>query len=169
MATAPRTPREVRTDAPGGPWFWAGTAVGMGMLAFGVYGLLEHSAETVPWDFLMFFVGGVVLHDGVWAPAVGLASLALVRVVPRHVRPALQGTLIVTVAVLLVVTPALTGRGRNPNNPSILPGHYGTDTLKVLAVVWLAGALLAARALRREPTAIDPPRPEEFPQDRGGW
>lgn len=157
------------SDAPSGPAFWAGTAAGLGMVAFGAWGLLRHHTETMPLNWLAFFVGSVVLHDAVWAPAVGLASLVVVRFVPRRVRPALQGTLIVTTAVLLVVTPALTGRGRNPNNPSILPGHYATDALKVLAVVWAAGLLLAVRAARREPTAVDPPRPPVLPPVPNGW
>jgi hypothetical protein len=157
-------PRE--TDAPSGAAFWAGSAIGLGMLGFGVYGLLDHHAQTMPLNWLTFFLGSVLLHDAVWAPVVGLASLALVRLVPRRVRPALQGTLVVTAAVLLVATPALTGRGRNPNNPSILPGHYGTDTLKVLAIVWAVGALLTLRALRR---AVDPPGPPALPPVPNGW
>jgi hypothetical protein len=156
-------------DAPGGRAFWVGTALGLGIVAFGVLGLLRHRAETLPADFAKFFVGSLVLHDLLWAPLVGLASLVLVRTVPRRVRPALQGTLVVTVAVLLVATPVLTGRGRNPNNPSILPGDYGPDTLKVLAVVWAGGFLAALLALRRPPTAVDPEEAVEFPPGRHGW
>lgn len=156
-------------DAPRGPVFWIGNALGMGLVAFGVYGLLVHSAQTVPLNWLTFVIGSVVLHDVVWAPAVGLASLVLVRVVPPRVRPALQGTLLVTVAVLLVATPVLTGRGRNPNNPSILPGDYGPDTLKVLAAVWVGGLLVAVFRWRREPTATDPPAAPQLPPARNGW
>lgn len=156
-------------DAPGGAVFWTGMALGLAVLAFGVWGLLDHADQTVPGNWLTFVVGSLIVHDAIWAPLVGVGSLVLVRVVPRRVRPTLQGTLIVTVAVLLVAAPALTGRGRNPNNPSILPGDYGPDTLKVLAVVWLGGTLLALRALRREPTAVDPPRPPELPHVPNGW
>lgn len=177
MATAPATPptkprtstRAEEVDAPGGGAFWIGNVIGLGILAFGVWGLLKHSDQTHPLNWLRFFVGAVITHDAIWAPIVGLASLAFVRVVPRRVRPALQGTLIVSVAAVLVVIPAWTGRGRNPNNPSILPGHYGTDLLKVLIVVWVAGALVAVRALRREPTAIDPPKPPDLPPVANGW
>lgn len=167
--TAPvkHVPRE--TDAPSGPFWWASLAVGMGMLTFGVYGFLKHSDATQPVNWLKFFVGSVLLHDAIWAPAVGLASLLLVRVVPRRVRPALQGTLIVSVAAILVVIPAWTGRGRIPNNPSILPGDYGPDLLKVLAVVWIVGILAMLRALRRPPTATDPPGPGDLPPVRPGW
>ncbi len=158
-------------EAPGGRAFWLTTAVGMGIVAFGLLGLLRHSAQTVPANFAKFFVGSLVVHDLLWAPVVGLASLLFVRVVPRTVRPVLQGTLVVTVAVVLVAIPVLTGRGRNPNNPSILPGDYGTDLLKVLLVVWIAGAAVALLARRRPPTAVDPPRPWTDPRPPGnhGW
>lgn len=156
-------------DAPGGAVFWTGMALGMGLLAFGVWGLLDNAEKTAPGNWLTFVVGSLILHDAIWAPLIGVGSLVVVRVVPRRVRPTLQGTLIVTVAVLLVVTPALTGRGRNPNNPSILPGDYGPDTLKVLAVVWLGGGLLALRALRREPTAVDLPGRPNLPPVPNGW
>lgn len=170
MAGAPTgVERAAATDAPGGRLFWASNALGMGLLAFGVWGLLDHEAKTVPLNFLKFFVGSVLLHDAIWAPVVGLASVLVVRGVPRRVRPALQGTLLVSVAVILVVTPAWTGRGRNPNNPSILPGDYGPDLLKVLAVVWILGALVALRALRRPPTASDRPAAPELPPAQGGW
>lgn len=149
---APRSPAHpVRrnTDAAGGPVFWIGTAIGMSIAAFGLWGLLQHADQTVPLNWLKFFLGGVILHDLIWAPVIALASYLLVRVVPRPVRPTLQGTLLVTAAVLLVVTPALTGRGRNANNPSILPQDYETQTLKVLGAVWIGGALVAVYRWRR--------------------
>ena len=157
------------TDAPSGPVFWIGNAIGMGIVAFGVWGLLRHSTQTMPWNFLKFFLGSLILHDMIWAPVVGVASLVLVRAVPVRVRPALQGTLIVTAAVVLVVGPALTGRGRNPNNLSILPHDYGTELLKVLAVVWIGGALVALVRMRRPATATDPAGPPELPAVPNGW
>ncbi len=158
-------------DEPGGRAFWLTNLAGMGIAAFGLAGLLRHADETMPWNWLTYLVGSLLIHDGLWAPAVGMASLLAVRTVPRRVRPALQGTLLVSVAVLLVATPVLTGRGRIPNNPSILPGDYGPDTLKVLAVVWAGGLLVALLALRRPPTATDPPAPWVDPRPPGnrGW
>jgi hypothetical protein len=156
-------------DIPGGRAFWLTNAIGMGIVAFGLWGLLGHADQTRPWNWLKFVGGSVVLHDALWAPAVGLASLVLVRVVPARIRPILQGTLVVTVAVLLVATPVLTGRGRIPNNPSILPGDYGPDTLKVLAAVWLGGLVVGALAWRRPATATDPARAPDLPPARPGW
>lgn len=159
--------RPAARDAPGGALFWLSSAVGGGILLFGVLGLLRHQAQTVPSNWLTFVLGAVVAHDALWAPAVGLASLLVVRLIPARVRPALQGTLLVSAAVVLVSIPVLTGRGRNPNNPSILPGHYGTALLEVLAVVWAAGAVAALLALRRPPAAGDAPPP--LPPARPGW
>jgi hypothetical protein len=164
----PADERPAARDAPGGPLFWASNALGTAIVVFGVLGLLRHRDVTVPSSWLTFLAGSVIAHDAIWAPLVGLLSLAVVRVVPRRVRPALQGTLLVSAAVVLVAIPVLTGRGRNPNNPSILPGHYGTALLEVLAVVWAAGALVALRALRRPPTAEDPAPPPALPP-QNGW
>jgi hypothetical protein len=162
------TPRR-ENEAPSGPWFWSGAAVGIGIVAFGVAGLIRNSARTMPASWAEFFVGGLVIHDGFWAPLVGLASLAFTRLLPAWLRPTAQGALIVTSACVLVTIPALTGRGRLATNPSILPNHYGPNLLGVIAFVWLAAALLALRARRRAPTATDPPRPHALPPRPQGW
>lgn len=166
-ATAPEQHRQAAEDAPAGPLFWISTAVGMGILLFGVLGLLRHRDATVPTNVLQLLAGSVIAHDGLFAPLVGLGSLALVRLVPRRVRPTLQGTLLISAAVILISIPVLTGRGRNPNNPSILPGDYGPSLLKVLAVIWAVGIVAALLALRRPPTAEDPPRPDPLPTQTG--
>ncbi|WP_354698079.1 hypothetical protein DSM112329_03743 [Paraconexibacter sp. AEG42_29] len=160
--------RQAARDAPGGPLFWISNAIGMGILVFGVVGLLRHQDATVPLNVLKFLAGSLIAHDALFAPLVGLGSLVIVRLVPRRVRPALQGTLIISAAVVLISIPVLTGRGRNPNNPSILPGDYGTGLLQVLAVVWAVGVIAAIRALLRPPVADDPPRAGTLPP-QNGW
>ena len=157
MAAGPSKPRAAARDAPAGRLFWISNAIGMGILVFGVLGLLRHQDATVPANLLKFLAGSLIAHDALFAPLVGLGSLALVRLIPRHVRPTVQGTLIISAAVVLISIPVLTGRGRNPNNPSILPGDYGPSLLKVLAVIWVIGIATAIYALGKPPTAEDPP------------
>lgn len=165
--------RQAALDAPGGRVFWITNALGMGIMLFGVAGLLRHRDRTVPWDALTFLAGSLVAHDALFAPLVGLGSLLLVRIVPRRVRPVVQGTLVVSAAVVLISIPVLTGRGRNPNNPSILPGDYGPALLKVLAVVWAVGAVAALwTGLRRrmgEPGTPEHVAPEPPVACRHGW
>lgn len=144
------------------------TAAGLAMLAFGVAGLLRHADETVPLNALKFLLGGLILHDGFWAPAVMVGGLLLARLVPRRFRPTVQGALIVSAALTLVAIPPLTGRGKLANNPSILPQDYGTGLLTALAVVWGITLLLLVRAALR-PEAPRVPEPPPLPEVRPGW
>lgn len=161
------SPGHRTSQAPGGRWFWAGAAIGGAVMLFGIAGLIRHRAQTMPASWAEFLIGGLIIHDGLWAPIVGLASLALVRLLPAWARPTVQGALIVSIACVLVTIPALTGRGRLPTNPSILPNDYRGNLLLVLGVVWFAAALLLIVARRRPPTATDPPVPPVYPQTTG--
>jgi hypothetical protein len=158
--SVPTRPRE---DDLGGPRFWIAAAVGLAIVAFGVAGLLRnvHGAALVSWAKLL--LGGLVAHDGIALPLVALLSVVLVRLTPARVRPPLQGALVVSVVVVLVALPVLTGAGRLSNNPSLLPSHrYGTHVLAILGVVWLCALLLAiARGRRRQD-----PAPEGAGTDR---
>lgn len=42
-------------------------------MAYGLYGLLNDHYITDPADVLVWAVGGLVLHDGLWVPLVCLA------------------------------------------------------------------------------------------------
>jgi hypothetical protein len=137
-------------DAPGGRAFWILTALGLGVSGFGLAGLLRNSAMTHPANWARFFLGALIAHDLFLAPAVGIGSLLLARVLPDAVRSVVQGAIVVSGAVVIVSIPVLDGAGRNPNNPSILPHDYGHDLLIVLAAIWaVTGALLAWRRIRR--------------------
>jgi hypothetical protein len=129
--------------------FWATSAIGMGVATFGVVGLLLASSQTRPLSWLTFFAGSLIVHDAIWAPAIALGSILLVRILPPWLRAPVQATLIVTAALVLVAIPVLGGFGRLASNPSILPGDYGSDLLKALAVVWVLGAGLSVHAWRR--------------------
>lgn len=144
------------------------TTLGLAMLAFGVLGLLRHADETRPLDALTFLLGGLVLHDGLWAPVVMVGGVVLARVVPRRFRPTVQGALLVSAALTLVAIPPWTGRGRLANNASILPQDYGAGLLTALAVVWAVAAVLLVRAAVR-PEPPRPPEPPPLPEPRPGW
>ncbi|MCW3040557.1 MAG: hypothetical protein JWM31_2462 [Solirubrobacterales bacterium] len=164
MSTPPDTPAQ-----PLGRAFWAGLAVGGGIMVFGVAGFVRHRVETDPTSSLKFLVGALVVHDALWAWVVAALGFVLVRTVPRAVRGVTMGALGVSAALALVAGPALTGRGRIANNPSILPRDYGTGLLLALAAVWAVAALLAVRALRHPALAADvPPAYANLPP-QNGW
>ncbi len=137
-----------RAEAPParGRWLWY--AVGVVVLAYGAYGLLTSGISLVAWARFALF--SVVLHDGVLAPAVVLAGVALTRVIPGRSRAYVQAGLMISGAVTLLAAPFLLGYGRNAGVPSALPLDYGRGLLVVLAATWAGVALvaLARSALR---------------------
>lgn len=127
--------------------FWPMMIAGMALSAYGLAGLLGDVRVGDVMSWLTYFGGGLLLHDLVWAPLVALGSVALVRVLPARVRPILQGALIVSATVLLVAYPVVSGGGRLPNNPSLLPLDYPRNLVVVLLAVWVVAGLLIARAV----------------------
>ncbi|MGH9182172.1 MAG: hypothetical protein ACRDY5_10715, partial [Acidimicrobiales bacterium] len=134
---------------PGGPVFWAGAVVGWGIIAAGLVGLFAESARTRPPDAARFVLGAALVHDLLVAPLVIALGLLVNRLAPRRSRPVVQGALIVSGAVALFSVPFVRGYGRQPTNPSVLPGNYAAGLATVLALVWGAAALLLVMRLRR--------------------
>lgn len=123
---------------------------GATLFAVGIAGLLRHGAQTQPGGWLMFLLGALLAHDALLAPAVAAASWAIVHWVPRPVRPAVVGGLIVAGSLVVVAVPVVGGYGRLANNPSILPSqHYARDLLLSLAVVAVVSAAVARRSRAR--------------------
>ncbi|MEW1648556.1 hypothetical protein [Streptomyces sp. NPDC091219] len=95
---------------------------------------------------LVWLGGSVVLHDGLIAPLVLLAGLALVR---GGACGAVRGALVVAGALTVVALPVLLRPGRRAN-ASVLPLDYPRNWLIAMAVVGAVTALaLAVRGLAR--------------------
>ena len=122
-------------------------AAGVAAAAYGVWRLLDLGSEntraTVTW-----LVGGVVLHDGVFAPLVLVAGLVAVRLVPRrHLAPVVV-VLVVLVPVTLAGIPELGRLGARADRPTLLDRDYwlGWWVMVTLVVATVAvGAAIAAR------------------------
>lgn len=137
-------------DTPSGPAFWICAALGIGLLVFGVGGLLTNVEGPALNSWLKVFAGGLIVHDALFAPLVVLGSVLLTRVVPAGVRAPVQGAVIVSCALIAVAIPVVGGFGRLANNPSLLPSdHYGLRLAIALAVVWAITAVIAVMRLRR--------------------
>lgn len=136
--------------------FWVGAVVGGAIMAYGIAGLIGAARRTRPVELATYLVGAAVVHDLVVAPIV-LAVAAVVRlVVPRAVRAPALGVLMVGGVVTLFAFPFVRGYGRNPANPSALPGNYASGLVTVLVVLAVVvGAATAIRVVaraRREPS-----------------
>jgi hypothetical protein len=122
--------------------------VGGCFMAFGVYSLLRRA--IVPREFLIWFGGGILVHDLVVAPAVFAIGFGVRRLLPGWARAPVQSGLIAT-ALLAVFTLPSFGVRNNVANPSRLPNAYGRNLAVLVIVVWLAvlgGLVLAARNRR---------------------
>jgi hypothetical protein len=129
------------------------TAVGAGVLAtaYGVHLLLglgwANTRSTLVW-----LIGGVVLHDGVFAPLVIVAALLAPRLVPHDRLAPWVVALVILVPVTLVGIPELGRFGARADRPTLLDRHYwlGWSVLVTLVVV---GVIVGAVATRRQ-TAV---------------
>ena len=126
--------------------FWIGVVLGGGVLVYGIAGALAEADRTKPAALARWVLSGLLLHDLVLAPLVGVAGVLVARATPRLARAPVQAALIASAVVLTVASPALLGLSDRPGNPTIHPIDYGTATTTVLAVVWaLAGSWIAFR------------------------
>lgn len=149
-------------DEVGGLRFWLSAAAGLAIVAFGLVGLLNDPRGGSLTSWVTFLLGGLLLHDGLFAPLVVIASLIAWWVLPRRARPAIQATAVVAGTVVLVAIPVVGRWGRLAGNPSLLPRDYAAGLAVAIGVIATLGALAVVWALRRPPPAAPP-------ADRGGW
>src|SRR5437868_5300868 len=76
--------------APTGPGrgaaYWTGLLVGIGVLGYGVAGLLTHASLSRAAKAAIWLVGADLVHDLLFAPAVFAAGWLVARFVPRRLR-----------------------------------------------------------------------------------
>ena len=130
----------------------------------GVYELLSRGWSNLT-ATAWWLVGGVVLHDFVFAPAVLLLCLIGLTVVPSRMRGVLTGALIVWGTVSITAIPVLGRFGARPDNPTLLDRNYGigylvfTLLVAVIAAV-IAGGQACARRRGRTLQGLSDKRPD---------
>lgn len=130
--------------------FWPAVAIGWAAIGWGLIGLFENSSRTNPSQWVRWFVGSLVVHDLILAPAVIGVGVLLARWVPVRHRGPVQGALIITGILVLVFFPFVRGYGLRDDNPSALPNDYGMGLIIVIALTWLgAGVVLWHRRARK--------------------
>ncbi|WP_436793069.1 hypothetical protein [Actinospongicola halichondriae] len=127
-----------------GVGFWVGLVLGVPVVAYGLWGLVD----TFPGDRLVniatYFVGGAVVHDLIVAPAVCVLGWLLLRFVPRAAVGPVQAAAAVSAVVALVAWPLVRGYGVTAGEPSFLSRDYTASVLVVWGVVWSVAALVVA-------------------------
>jgi hypothetical protein len=127
----------------------AGAVVGVPVMAYGVWGLLEDSQRTRPSDAVRWIVGAAVVHDLIALPLLLGITLALVRPLPSWMRAPVRTGMAASAVLGVVAWPEIAGYGEDPTNPSLLPRDEAAGLLACVAVVWLAVGLVLVRAFRR--------------------
>jgi hypothetical protein len=127
-----------------------GVLAGVLVTAYGGWLLLDlgwaNTRSTLTW-----LIGGVVLHDAVFAPLVLVAALVAVRLVPRERLAPWVVALVVLVPVTLAGIPELGRFGARADNATLLDRPYWLGW-SVMVTLVVAVALVAA-ATRRRTTA----------------
>lgn len=130
-----------------GRLFWSSAAVGWGIVAFGVWTIVQHARATDPANFALLFVGLAVLHDLVVAPALSLVGSVLGPRLAGRTSTIVVIAGVVSGALVLVALPPLLGDPAD--NPTILPRNYLAGLIGALALVWSVALVAMLRARRR--------------------
>ncbi|HVX07947.1 hypothetical protein [Humibacter sp.] len=131
----------------------AGFAVGGAILiGVGVYFLVTTEPPAAVIGLVVWLAAAVIVHDGLFAPAVNVADRLLARGAARLAPWAVAVVRIlfcVGLVLTLVVGPELFAQARRHANPTLLVGDYAVRLAVVWCVIVLAVvAITAASALR---------------------
>jgi hypothetical protein len=121
---------------------------GLAMAAYGVVRLLQEDLSDVV-DAFVWLGAGVLVHDGLVAPATLVLMAVSTWVVPEWLRGPVAAGFVVLATVTVAAVPVLGRFGARPDNPTLLDRDYGTGWLVLAALVALAVAAAAVRNLRR--------------------
>jgi len=119
-------------------------ALGIGLLLVGGVVLLMDVKPERYLGIAAWFVGALLLHDGIAAMVVFGVSIVMRRAgrrIPLPVIAIVQGALVIGAIVTAIVVPEILKKNIGSANPTILPLDYG------LHLVLFYGGLLVATAL----------------------
>ncbi|RDI49334.1 hypothetical protein [Nocardia mexicana] len=97
----------------------------------------------------MWFAGGILLHDFVFAPLCAAAGYTGRRLLPRAAWAPVAYGAVCTVTLLVVAVPVLGRENAVAGNPSILDRPYAWGLIVASATVWTVVAVVMLRNRRR--------------------
>ena len=120
--------------------------VGLALLGYGGYQLLNHGGATHPTEVAKWLVIALIVHDGVLAWAVLVIGWLTARVVPARIRPYVQGGLVCAALITLIALPLIHRRGHAAPGLTLLTQNYAAHLAVLLSMV--AAVVAAAYAIR---------------------
>ncbi|KZM70057.1 hypothetical protein IU500_27520 [Nocardia terpenica] len=94
----------------------------------------------------LWFIGGILLHDALFAPLCAALGFAARRTLPSAWWTPLAYGAACTTTLLLIAVPVIGREHALPNNPSVLNRPYPWGLVAALALLW---SLVALDILRR--------------------
>ena len=139
--------------------------VGVALLGYGGYQLLNNSSVTHPVEVATWLVIALAVHDGVIAWVVVVVGWLIARVVPPRARAYVQGGLICAALITLIALPLIYRRGKAEPGLTLLtqnyPAHLAVLLGMVAAVTAAAYGVRAARDRAGRSSANDRPPPDQ--------
>lgn len=122
--------------------------LGVAALGVGALDLVQQPPDRLL-AVAVWLAGGVVLHDGILAPTVVAAGVALTLLVPRWLAAPLATGAVILGTVTLVAVPVLGRFGARADDPTLLDRPYLTGWLVVAGMI-VTGVGVAAMLVRRQ-------------------
>ena len=120
--------------------------LGVAAIAYGASLALEQSMPDLI-SAAKWLVGGIIVHDAIFAPLCIAAAFAGRRLLPKRWWSAVAVAALISVTLLAIAAPVLGRRGAIADNPTVLDRNYAVGVAVALAVVW--GAAVAFVAVRK--------------------
>ena len=143
----------------------------IGLVAAGVLSLIVGGlvllADVAPSNYVglaVWFLGALIIHDGIAAAGVVAVQIAFRKVgrrIPFVVIAILQGAIVLGAVMALIVFPQIYKSAIGANNTSVVPLDYGGNlvvfylVLGVLTALAVAGYLFARRQKSRSSSRHD--------------
>ena len=122
----------------------------VGGLLLLVIGGLVLLADVAPSNYIgiaVWFLGALIIHDGLIAAAVVGVQVGMRKTgrrIPLAVIAILQGSIVVGAIMALIVFPEIYKTGIGVKNPSVLPLDYGANLIGFYVVLIVVTALAVA-------------------------
>jgi hypothetical protein len=121
-------------------------AIGVALLGYGGYQLLNNSGATHPVEVATWLVIALAVHDGVIAWVIVVVGWLIARVVPPRARAYVQGGLICAALITLIALPLIYRRGKAEPGLTLLSQNYPAHLAVLLGMV--AAVTAGAYAVR---------------------
>lgn len=119
-------------------------ALGLWLGWYGISLLLDMNPMDLR-SVALWFAGGILLHDGVFAPIAAALGVAARRLLPPTWWAPVACGAVCTVTLALIAVPVIGRAGALSGNPTILDRDYVLGLSISVAVVWLLVAVALLR------------------------